>query len=192
MNELIQQARELDVHASTTEFLLGVRPTLRQLCDALEAAQKEIERLNDEPPAYRFYYCDSEDSYLLGRRMDTMYYAHWYDGSGFVWDMSRYLPWGETIDGHERGCAWGVHTYPSEPREIGAEEWFSGFLKQRMAGVTARAEKAEAERDTYKKALSRLEHMISVERDGNKKREHSIGVEVAIKRAREVLEGELA
>lgn len=98
----------------------------------INCLKEEIRKLNDEPPAYRFYYCDSENTYLLGRRMDTMYYAHWYDDSGFVWDMSRYLPWGETIDGHERGCAWGVHTYPSEPKEISAEEWFKGFLEQRL------------------------------------------------------------
>jgi len=98
----------------------------------IDCLEEEIRRLKDEPPAYRFYYCDSENSYLLGRRMDTMYYAHWYDGNGFVWDMSRYLPWGETIDGSERGCAWGVHTYPSEPREISTEEWFKGFLDQRL------------------------------------------------------------
>jgi hypothetical protein len=93
---------------------------------------EEVRRLNDEPPAYKFYYCESEDSYLLGRRMDTLYYARWHDGIGFVWEMSRYLPWGETVDGRERGCAWGVHTYPSKPVEIGTSEWFKGFLKQRI------------------------------------------------------------
>ena len=98
-----------------------------------ELAEKDakIKHLEDEPKAYKFYYCESENSYLLGRRLDTMYYAHWHERLGFVWDLSRYLPWGETVDGREQGCAWGVHTYPSEPKEIGSAEWFAGFLAQR-------------------------------------------------------------
>lgn len=105
---------------------------IEQAADLIDSQAAEIARLNDEPPAYRFYYCESEDSYLLGRRMDTLYYAHWHEPIGFVWDMSRYLPWAATIDGRERGCAWGVHTYPSEPAEISPSEWFKGFLAQRL------------------------------------------------------------
>ena len=48
---------------------------------------------------------------------------------------------------------------------------------------------AAAERDTYKEALSHLEHMVSGERSGNRKREHSIGVMAALCKAREVLKG---
>ncbi|MFA6931766.1 MAG: hypothetical protein WCT05_15690 [Lentisphaeria bacterium] len=56
--------------------------------------------------------------------------------------------------------------------------------------LTARAEKAEAERDAYKAALQKLEYMISNEKSGNRKREHSIGVCAAAARARELLKGE--
>lgn len=101
-----------------------------------DIAASLIEQVTQERDAnnekgYRFYYCESEDEYLLGHRFGNMYYAHWRNGS-FCWDMSRYLPWGETVDGHERGCAWGLHTFPSEPKEIGAYEWFQGFMEQRL------------------------------------------------------------
>ena len=95
------------------------------------------EREDIKESAYRFYYCDTEDSYLIGHRVDNFYYAHWHKGRGFVFDMSRYLPWGETVNGHESGNAWGIHTYPSEPREIGICEWFEGFLAQQAEGGTA-------------------------------------------------------
>ena len=79
----------------------------------------------DEIGKYRFYYCESEDEYLIGARLDTFYYARW-DGSGFTWSMSRYLPWGQHVVAPE--TAWKEYTYPSEPKEIGISEWFKGFL----------------------------------------------------------------
>lgn len=86
-----------------------------------------------EAGKYRFYYCESEDSYLLGARAGNFYYAHW-DGKSFTWDMSRYLPWGEHIVIPE--MAWKEHTYPSEPKEIGPDEWFRGFLDQQFRQET--------------------------------------------------------
>ena len=79
----------------------------------------------DEIGKYRFYYCESEDEYLIGARLDTLYYARW-DGSSFTWSMSRYLPWGKHVVAPE--TAWKGYTYPSEPKEIGMSEWFKGFL----------------------------------------------------------------
>ena len=114
----------------------------------LSEKDAEIKRLNDEPPAYKFYYCESENSYLLGRRMDTMYYAHWYDGCGFVWDMSRYLPWGEHVVAPH--TAWKEHTYPSEPKEIGSSEWFKGFLAQRLSASQRREKAAVEDLSIYK------------------------------------------
>jgi hypothetical protein len=76
---------------------------------------------------YRFYYCESEDSYLLGMRVGNFYYAHW-DGHSFTWDMSKNLPWGQHIVSPT--TAWKEHTYPSEPVEISADEWISGFLRK--------------------------------------------------------------
>ena len=98
--------------------------------------------MNDEPPAYKFYYCESEDSYLLGRRVGNFYYAHWHDGIGFVFDMSRYLPWGEHVVALR--TAWKEHTYPSEPKEINSSEWFNGFLAQRLS-ASHRRERAAVE-----------------------------------------------
>ena len=92
---------------------------------------------------YRFFYCESEDSYLLGYRVDNFYYAKWDKSANcFCWCMSRYLPWGETKNGY---------TYPSEPVEIGPSEWFDGFLKQR--GIT----KGES------KPMSKLAEYLGVE-----------------------------
>ena len=98
--------------------------------EQVEAEEKE----SIKEFAYRFYYCDTENSYLVGNRVGNFYYAHWHKGLGFVFDMSRYLPWGETVNGHEQGCDWGIHAYPSEPREIGICEWFKGFLTQQAEG----------------------------------------------------------
>lgn len=97
--------------------ILGVTPgRLRKLAQAEKA---------DEIGKYRFYYCESEDEYLIGARLDTFYYARW-DGSSFTWSMSRYLPWGQHVVAPE--TAWKEYTYPSEPKEIGISEWFKGFL----------------------------------------------------------------
>jgi len=104
-----------------------------------EVAELARMKEKDEYLGYRFYYCESEDSYLLGHRVGTFYYAHWRGKMGFVWDMSRYLPWGETV--HSTNTAWKVASYPSEPIEIGASEWFLGFLSQRSAAEAALAER---------------------------------------------------
>ena len=80
---------------------------------------------------FRFFYCESEDSYLLGYRVDNFYYARWHEPIGFMWEMSRYLPWDETVESPD--SLWKVHTYPSKPKEISVNEWFKGFLKQRLS-----------------------------------------------------------
>ena len=45
----------------------------------------------------KFYYQDSTDTYLLGKRSDTMYY---FKPTLTSWSSvsSRYLPWGKTVD----------------------------------------------------------------------------------------------
>ena len=70
---------------------------------------EELSKMEKEENILKFYYCESEDSYLIGIRVDTMYYAHW-DGKRFVFDMSRYLPWGEHVV--SPGTLWREHTYP--------------------------------------------------------------------------------
>jgi hypothetical protein len=71
-----------------------------------------------EEDVLKFYYCESLDKYLVGKRLDTMYYADITDMGDLHFFMSRYLPWGE-------------NTYPSEPKEIPFTEWLNGFTKQR-------------------------------------------------------------
>lgn len=100
---------------------------------------KSTENKLDDEFALGFYYCDSEDSYLLARRIGTFYYAHWSPRLGFVWDMSRNLPWGEHIVSH--GNAWKEHTYPSEPRLISRDEWFKGFIAQQAALLNQKPKK---------------------------------------------------
>ena len=99
-------------------------------------AEKE-ERLD----GYKFYYCASEDSYLLGYRVDNFYHARWHEPLGFVWEMSKYLPWGETIS--DESTDWKTHTYPSKPTEMGVNEWFNGFLNQRIKAALAAKEERE-------------------------------------------------
>ena len=80
---------------------------------------------------------------------------------------------------------------PCEGRiEDGPDAQFIAHARDDIPYLLDRAEKAEAERNTYRAALQKLEHMISEEHDGNRKREHSVGVMVATKRARELLKGE--
>ena len=86
---------------------------------------EELQKAEKEENILKFYYCDSEDSYLIGRRVGNFYYAHYLDGS-WVFDMSRYLPWGIYINGRE---------YPSEPREINFSEWLKGFVKKECGGT---------------------------------------------------------
>jgi hypothetical protein len=92
---------------------------------AMAGRAQAAENMADDEANYRFFYCDSENSYLLGHRVDNFYYAHWHPRLGWVWDMSRYLPWGETVDGF---------TYCSEPREIDASTWMRGFCAESEAG----------------------------------------------------------
>ena len=75
-------------------------------------------RMKNEEDILKFYYCESEDDYYLGQRVQNMYYAR-YEPGGFTWFMSRYLPWGEG-------------NYPSEPKEIPFMEWIEGFIRKHM------------------------------------------------------------
>ena len=76
---------------------------------------EELQKAEKEEDILKFYYCDSEDSYLVGLRIGNFYYAPYIDGR-CVFDMSRHLPWGEhVVDGIP---AWKGYTYPSEPKEI--------------------------------------------------------------------------
>ena len=84
----------------------------------LEAQDIIRKHVKNEEDILKFYYCESEDDYYLGQRVQNMYYAK-YGPGGFTWFMSRYLPWG--TDG-----------YPSEPKEIPFMEWIEGFIHKHM------------------------------------------------------------
>ena len=93
---------------------------------------EELLKAVKEEDILKFYYCESEDSYLVGIRIGNFYYAHW-DGKRFVFDMSRHLPWGEHVV--DDTTAWKEHTYPSEPKEIDFSSWLQGFIKKECGGT---------------------------------------------------------
>lgn len=85
--------------------------------------------MKNEEDILKFYYCESEDDYYIGQRVQNMYYARYADGA-FTWFMSRYLPWGKHVIAPE--TAWKEYTYPTEPKEIPFTEWLEGFIRKHM------------------------------------------------------------
>ena len=108
---------------------------------------EELQKAEKEEDILKFYYCDSEDSYLVGLRIGNFYYAHYIDGR-WVFDMSRHLPWGEHVVDDK--SAWKEHTYPSEPKEINFSEWINGFIKKECGGTPEQC-RASAEKQIAKK-----------------------------------------
>lgn len=100
---------------------------------------EEVKKMIKEEYVLKFYYCESEDEYYIGKRIDTMYYAK-YSKTGFVWCMSRYLPWGEHVV--EPNTLWKEHTYPSEPKEIPFFDWLQGFIKKYCLGTVEECREA--------------------------------------------------
>ena len=80
-----------------------------------------------EEDVLKFYYCESEDKYLVGQRTDTRYYAE-VGKTGLCFRWSRFLPWGEHVVAPN--TVWKEHTYPSEPKEIPFFEWLQGYISQ--------------------------------------------------------------
>ena len=99
-----------------------------------ELTQETIDSMESEDviaikDIYKFYYCESEDDYYIGKRMDAFYYAKYNPQlRDFVWCMSKYLPWREHIV--DENTLWKEHTYPSEPVEISFLEWIRGFIRK--------------------------------------------------------------
>ena len=110
---------------------------------------EELQKAEKEENILKFYYCDSEDSYLVGLRIDNFYYAHYIDGR-WVFDMSRHLPWGEHVV--DDTSAWKEHTYPSEPKEINFSEWLNGFIKKECGGTSDEC-RAAVEKQRLKKPI---------------------------------------
>ena len=85
--------------------------------------------MKNEEDILKFYYCESEDDYYLGQRVQNMYYARYADRV-FTWFMSRHLPWGKRVTAPE--TTWKEYTYPTEPKEIPFTEWLDGFIRKHM------------------------------------------------------------
>lgn len=87
-----------------------------------------------EDSILKFYYCESQDKYYVGKRLDTMYYAEvivYTNGHVCLsYEMSRFLPWGQHIV--DENTLWKEHTYPSEPKEIPFETWLEVFIKRQL------------------------------------------------------------
>ena len=100
---------------------------------------EEIKKAVKEEDILKFYYCESEDDYYIGKREENFYYAR-YGETGFEWFMSRHLPWCERVVAPK--TLWKEHTYPSEPKEISFFEWLSGFLKKYCGGTVEECREA--------------------------------------------------
>lgn len=66
----------------------------------------------------KFYYQSDTGKFLIGKRRDTWYYFK-PTLTGWHSHASKYLPWGETRNGH---------TYNQEPKEIDFQKWMYGVL----------------------------------------------------------------
>lgn len=111
----------------TTQEYFNEMEKLKQY-ETLGTVEELSTRVKEED-ILKFYYCESLDKYLVGQRLDTMYYAEITDIGDMAYIMSRYLPWGEHVV--DLTSTWKEHTYPSEPKEIHFTDWLKGFLKQR-------------------------------------------------------------
>ena len=110
----------------TTKEYFDEMEKLKQY-EALGTVEELSTRVKEED-ILKFYYCESLDKYLVGRRLDTMYYAEITNTGDMAYIMSRYLPWGEHVVAPD--TLWKEHTYPSEPKEIHFTDWLKGFLEQ--------------------------------------------------------------
>ena len=128
---------------------------------------EELKNSTREEDILKFYYCESEDDYYLGQRVENKYYAR-YGKTGFTWFMSRYLPWGEHVIAPN--TLWKEHTYPSEPKEIPFFEWLQGFMKKYCGGTVEECRKAVEKQKpkkpipiNYKKYTDKIENMEFLE-----------------------------
>ena len=110
---------------------------------------EELKNSTREEDILKFYYCESEDDYYIGKRVGNFYYAR-YGKTGFTWFMSRYLPWGEHVIAPN--TLWKEHTYPSEPKEIPFFEWLQGFMKKYYGGTAEECREA-VEKQKAKKCV---------------------------------------
>lgn len=142
------------------------REALNVAISALEEIQQyreigtveELKNSTREEDALKFYYCESEDDYYIGKRVGNFYYAR-YGKTGFTWFMSRYLPWGEHVIAPN--TLWKEHIYPSEPKEMPFFEWLQGFIKRYCGGTVEECrESVEKQKPQKPKDSLKIEPVI--------------------------------
>lgn len=114
LEKIFKEIREYENHVCNEVKIVGYIAGAKRAIRGVEEIIRKY--MKNEEDIIKFYYCESEDDYYLGQRVQNMYYAKYKHGS-FTWFMSRYLPWG--TDG-----------YPSEPKEIPFIEWIDGFIRK--------------------------------------------------------------
>ena len=127
--------KEIDAHAIEFE-IFGTSDDYISVGWAKDIICKHMK---NEEDILKFYYCESEDDYYIGKRVGNFYYAR-YGETGFEWFMSRYLPWGEHVIAPN--TLWKEHIYPSEPKEIPFFEWLQGFIKRYCGGTVEECREA--------------------------------------------------
>ena len=113
------------------------KEALRMILEEIKAYRaigtvEEMQKSVKEEDILKFYYIESEDKYVVGQRLDTLYYAE-VGKTGLAFYMSRYLPWGEHVVSPD--TLWKEYTYPSEPKEIPFFDWLQGFMKKEYGGT---------------------------------------------------------
>lgn len=159
-NEAIKRIKDhMEIHKLNEPRAIYITVALSMAISALKEVQQyrengtveELKNSTREEDILKFYYCESEDDYYLGQRVENKYYAR-YGKTGFTWFMSRYLPWGEHVIAPN--TLWKEHTYPSEPKEIPFFEWLQGFIKKYCGGTVEECRKAVEKQKPKKPKLN--------------------------------------
>ena len=133
--ERIEALRKLGKLSDTVDTIVAIEIAIEALKEIQQyraiGTVEECKKAVKEEDALKFYYCESEDDYYIGKRVGNFYYAR-YGETGFEWFMSRYLPWGEHVV--KPNTLWKEYTYPSEPKEIPFVKWIEGFIRKYISG----------------------------------------------------------
>ena len=146
VDNMIKYCKDFEPKADITGYL-EKKTVFAMAISAIKEVQQyreigtveECKKAVREEDALKFYYCESEDDYYIGKRVGNFYYAR-YGETGFEWFMSRYLPWGEHVIAPN--TLWKEHIYPSEPKEIPFFEWLQGFIKRYCGGTVEECREA--------------------------------------------------
>lgn len=143
--EILEEVKMLDdtLYTYSSAYMEALEVAISALKETQQYREigtvEELKNSTREEGILKFYYCESEDDYYIGKRVGNFYYAR-YGKTGFTWFMSRYLPWGEHVIAPN--TVWKEHTYPSEPKEIPFFEWLQGFMKKYCGGTAEECREA--------------------------------------------------